>query len=217
MQIADFAKQRRTTKAFDASQKLTADQIEQIKTLLQYTPSSTNSQPWHFIITDSVEGKQRIAKSTDAGHTFNSSKINDASHVIVLCTKTVMDDAHLLRLLEQESKDGRFATEEFKKGQHTGRSFYSNMHRYELKDAQHWMEKQVYIALGFLLLGASTIGVDACPIEGFNSSVLNQELGLHEKGYTASVIVALGKHSEADINQKLPKSRLSQEVVLSQI
>ena len=48
-----------------------------------------------------------------------------------------MDEGYLEQLLEQESKDGRFANEEFKKGQHTGRSFYANMHRYELKDAQH--------------------------------------------------------------------------------
>lgn len=217
MQLSDYVLQRKTTKAFDSEVKLDAQQIEHIKTLLQYTPSSTNSQPWHFIITDSTEGKQRIAKATEAGHTFNSNKILDASHVIVLCTKSVIDEEHLQTLLNQEASDGRFANEEFKKGQHTGRSYYCNLHRYELKDAQHWMEKQVYIALGFLLLGASTIGVDACPIEGFNANVLNTELNLHELGYTASVIVALGKHAAGDINQTLPKSRLPQSKIFTQI
>ena len=144
--LSEYATSRKTTKAFDATRKLDEAQIAEIKTLLQYAPSSTNSQPWHFIIASSAEGKARIAKATDAGHQFNSAKILDASHVIVLCTKNVMDEEYLLQLLEQESKDGRFATEEFKKGQHTGRSYYANMHRYELKDAQHWMEKQVYIA-----------------------------------------------------------------------
>ncbi len=215
--LSEYAKSRKTTKAFDATRKLDEAQIAEIKTLLQYAPSSTNSQPWHFIIASSAEGKARIAKATDAGHQFNSAKILDASHVIVLCTKNLMDEEYLLQLLEQESKDGRFATEEFKKGQHTGRSYYANMHRYELKDAQHWMEKQVYIALGELLLGASILGVDACPIEGFNVSVLNEELGLRLEGLNASVIVALGYHAESDINQTLPKSRLPQDVIFSEI
>lgn len=215
--LSELATKRKTTKVFDATRKLSEAQIAEIKTLLQYTPSSTNSQPWHFVITNSAEGKARIAKATDAGHQFNSSKILDASHVIVLCTKNVMDEGYLEQLLEQESKDGRFANEEFKKGQHTGRSFYANMHRYELKDAQHWMEKQVYIALGSLLLGASVMGIDACPIEGFNASVLNEELGLRLEGLNASVIVALGYHAESDINQSLPKSRLPQDVIFSEI
>ena len=156
-------------------------------------------------------------KSTDAGHTYNSPKITDASHVIVMCTKTLMDDVHLQILLEQETKDGRFANEQFRQGQHTGRSFYANMHRFELKDAQHWMEKQTYIALGYLLLGASAMGIDACPIEGFNPAVLNEELGLRDKGYSASVIIALGYHADNDINQTLPKSRLPQDFIFSEI
>lgn len=217
MRITDFATQRRTTKAFDPSRKLSDEQIAEVQTLLQYAPSSTNSQPWHFIIASTDEGKKRIAKSTDAGHTYNSPKITDASHVIVMCTKTVMDDVHLQILLEQETKDGRFANEQFRQGQHTGRSFYANMHRFELKDAQHWMEKQTYIALGYLLLGASAMGIDACPIEGFNPTVLNEELGLRDKGYSASVIVALGYHADNDINQTLPKSRLPQDFIFSEI
>lgn len=44
MDIISVALKRHSTKAFDASKKLTPEQAEQIKTLLQYSPSSTNSQ-----------------------------------------------------------------------------------------------------------------------------------------------------------------------------
>ncbi|MGL5668732.1 MAG: nitroreductase family protein, partial [Shewanella sp.] len=128
-----------------------------------------------------------------------------------------LDEAHLLQVLEQEAKDGRFASEEAKQGQHNGRSFFANMHKYELKDAQHWMEKQVYLALGTLMLGASVLDIDACPIEGFDATKLNQVLGLREKGLCASVVVALGYRSEEDFNAKLPKSRLAQEVIFTEI
>lgn len=63
MDIISVALKRHSTKAFDPSKKLTAEEAEKIKTLLQYSPSSTNSQPWHFIIASTEEGKARVAKS----------------------------------------------------------------------------------------------------------------------------------------------------------
>lgn len=48
MDIVSVALKRYSTKAFDPSKKLTAEEADKIKTLLQYSPSSTNSQPWHF-------------------------------------------------------------------------------------------------------------------------------------------------------------------------
>ena len=45
MDIVSVALARYSTKAFDASKKLTAEQAANLKTLLRYSPSSTNSQP----------------------------------------------------------------------------------------------------------------------------------------------------------------------------
>lgn len=59
MDIVSVALQRYSTKAFDPSKKLTAEEADKIKTLLQYSPSSTNSQPWHFIVASTEEGKAR--------------------------------------------------------------------------------------------------------------------------------------------------------------
>lgn len=62
MDIVSVALQRYSTKAFDPSKKLTAEEADKIKTLLQYSPSSTNSQPWHFIVASTEEGKIRCRK-----------------------------------------------------------------------------------------------------------------------------------------------------------
>lgn len=217
MKLSQVVKERYTTKAFDPSFRLSDEQVEEIKTLLQYAPSSTNSQPWHFITTGSAEGKERIAKAAAGRYEVNVPKIMNASLVIVLCTRSYMDDNYLQSLLANEEKDGRFASEDARKTQKGVRLFYTDMHRYELKDVQHWMEKQVYIALGTLLLGAGMLGIDACPMEGFDPAVLNHELGLREKGFTASVIVALGRHAESDYNKKLPKSRLGMDAIFTEL
>ncbi len=215
--LSFLAQKRYTTKAFDPTKTIPAAKIAEIKTLLQYSPSSTNSQPWHFILAGSAEGKGLIAQAMEGNYAFNHQKVLNASHVVVLCTRNQLDEAHLLQVLEQEAKDGRFASDEAKQNQHKGRSFFANMHKYELKDAQHWMEKQVYIALGTLMLGASVLDVDACPIEGFDVTKLNQVLGLREKGLCASVVVALGYRAHDDFNASLPKSRLAQDVIFSEI
>ena len=73
------------------------------------------------------------------------------------------------------------------------------------------------MALGTLLLGAATLEIDACPIEGFDAKLLNDALGLREKGLSAVVLVALGYRSAEDFNASLPKSRLPQSAVLTEI
>ncbi|HFQ5255118.1 TPA: oxygen-insensitive NAD(P)H nitroreductase [Vibrio vulnificus] len=217
MTIVQAAQSRYSTKAFDASRKLPEEKVAAVKELIRMSASSVNSQPWHFIVASSEEGKARIAKATQGGFAFNERKILDASHVVVFCAKTAIDEAYLLDLLESEDKDGRFADVEEKNGMHAGRSFFVNMHRFDLKDAHHWMEKQVYLNVGTLLLGASAMEIDAVPIEGFDAKVLDEEFGLREKGFTSVVIVPLGYHSEDDFNAKLPKSRWSAETVFTEI
>lgn len=91
MDIISVALKRHSTKAFDPAKKLTAEEAEKIKTLLQYSPSSTNSQPWHFIVASTEEGKARVAKSAAGTYVFNERKMLDASHVVVFCAKTAMD------------------------------------------------------------------------------------------------------------------------------
>ena len=120
MDIVSVALKRYSTKAFDPSKKLTAEQAEKLKTLLQFSPSSTNSQPWHFIVASTDEGKARVAKSAAGNFVFNERKMLDASHVVVFCAKTDMDDAWLERVVDQEEIDGRFATAKSSKMTTTG-------------------------------------------------------------------------------------------------
>jgi nitroreductase/dihydropteridine reductase len=120
-------------------------------------------------------------------------------------------------VVDQEDADGRIANEMAKAAQYKGRSFYLNLHRFQNRDIQHWADKQVYLALGTLLLGVATMGIDACPIEGFDNALLDEALGLREKGLTSTVVVALGYRSDADVNAKLPKSRFPLAQVITHI
>jgi nitroreductase/dihydropteridine reductase len=217
MNIAEYAKRRHTAKAFDRSRSIPNETIEVLQTVLRHSPSSVNSQPWHFIFANSDESKERIAKATQSGFAYNEDKIRNASHVVVFCARTDMDADHLDAVLNQEQSDGRFATSQGREGQSNSRNHYVNLHRFDQKDLQHWMEKQVYLALGTLLISAETQGVNACPMEGFDPRVLDAELGLNAQSLTSVVIVALGYSGSEDFNAKLPKSRLPSVSVFSDI
>lgn len=215
MNLQKVMQQRYATKAFDPTQRIDEATFAQIKALLRFSPSSVNSQPWHFIIADHLEARRRITQGTQGAFKANEAKILNASHCIVFCAKTNIDDAYLTHLLELEDQAGRFLSLEQKQTGQQVRAMFVNQHRFDLKDAQHWMEKQVYLNLGGVLLGAGSLGVDAVPIEGFDAQSLDQEFALREQGYTAVAILALGKREAEDHNATLPKSRRPEEEIFT--
>ena len=217
MNIANIAQTRYTTKAFDPNKKISDDKLAQLLEVLRNAPSSINSQPWHYIVASTAEGKAEVAKGAQGTYVYNAPKILNASHVVVLCGRNDFDDAHIANILDNEDKAGRFATPEAKATQNNSRTYYANLHRVEKQDAREWMDKQIYIALGMLLLSAGVLEVDACPIEGFDPAALDEALGLKAKGLHSVVLVALGYRSGEDFNAKLPKSRLPAASVFTQI
>lgn len=208
---------RYSTKNFNPNKKISDADFEQLKKLLQMSPSSTNLQPWHFIIAKTEDGKKRVAKGTQGFFHFNEPKVMNASIDVVFCSKTSLEDNYMQHLLEQEDKDGRYPNDEIKQYMYGARNIFADMHKYDLKDLPHWMEKQVYLNIGNFLLGAATLGLDALPMEGVDLKALDEEFGLREKGFTAVAVVAVGYRSEEDFNapNKTPKSRLLQEEIIT--
>ena len=217
MDIAQIAATRHTAKAFDPAQRIPESVVAQLRTLLRHSPSSVNSQPWHFIIAASTAAKARLARATPPPYAYNEPKIRDASHVVVLCARTDLDAAHLDALLAQETRDGRYPDAAAQEAYRNSRAAYVDLHRTRRQDLPHWLEKQVYLALGTLLLGAAALGLDACPMEGFDGAALDAELGLPARGLKSVVLVALGTRGPADWNAALPKSRLPAETLFTDL
>lgn len=211
------AKTRYATKAYDAEKKIPQAQFEKLLEILRFSPSSVNIQPWHFLIAETDEAKQRIASALTGNYIYNAAKVLNSSHTLVFCTRTDISAEYLEQLLQQDDVSGRFKDEKAKQGQRDTRKGYVEFYRNELKNLPAWMENQTYLALGQLLFAAGLEGIDATPMEGFDRELINKEFELTEKGLKASVIVSLGYRSENDFNAKLPKSRLSDEVVFTRL
>ena len=213
--ITEAMNWRYSTKEFDANKKISAADFQSLKDILRLSPSSTNIQPWHFVIADDDAGKARIAKGTQGMFDFNTAKVKDASHVIIFCSRIYADDEFLHEVLDKEDTDGRFAEPKFKEQMHQVRKMFLDIRRYEQKDEPHWLVEQVYLNMGALLLGAATLGIDAVPMEGADLKALDEEFELRSKGYTAVAVISLGYRSEDDFNADLPKSRLSEASIIT--
>ncbi len=211
------AKTRYATKAYDADKKIPQAQFEKLLEILRFSPSSVNIQPWHFLIAETDEAKQRVATGLTGTYIYNAAKVLHSSHTLIFCTRTDISPEYLEQLLQQDELSGRFKDEAAKQGQRNTREGYVEFYRNELKNLSAWMENQTYLALGQLLFAAGLEGIDATPMEGFDRETINKEFGLVEKGLKASVIVSLGYRSEDDFNARLPKSRLPDQAIFTRL
>lgn len=214
MSIVDVVKQRFTTKAYDASRKLSEEQQQQLLDILRYSPSSLNLQPWHFVAVTSDEGKEKILPAI---RDFNAAKVRDAAMVVVFASKDHLDDAQFTRVQQQEEQDGRFKDEASRAANDNGRRGYMAAFGGTDEQVRQWMERQTYISLGFLLLGAAEMGLQATPIEGIDAAKLDEVLSLNDQGLHSLCVVAIGYNSEKDFNASLPKSRLAEELVITRL
>ena len=142
MNLTEILNNRYSVKEFDATKKISDADFKQVKDVLRLSPSSINLQPWHFIIADTAAGKKRIAKGTEETFPFNTPKVLDASHVIVIAARTNVDENYINSILDKEDEDGRYAKQEYKDQAYAGRMMFANLHRYDLKDVQHWIENK---------------------------------------------------------------------------
>ena len=88
MDSLNTAKTRYTTKAYDASKKIPKEQFEKLLEILRFSPSSVNIQPWHFLIAETDEAKQRIAAGLTGSYAYNAAKVLNSSHTLVFCRRT---------------------------------------------------------------------------------------------------------------------------------
>lgn len=203
--ITDIANRRYTCKAYDPDKKIPKKEIEQLYAVLRDSPSSVNSQPWHFFIAESKAAKEKILP---AFFEFNQPRIKNASHVVIFLSRNEFPSEYLTKIVDQEEKDQRFPQAQMKEDNDKGRRFFVDLNSQSPEKLHQWQDKQVYIALGNLLFAAAALDIDSTPIEGFNADKLDEILDLQAKGYRSVVVASLGYRSDEDFNAAFNKSRL---------
>lgn len=197
---------RYATKKFNSIQKIPEKEMEDLLKVLQLAPSSFGLQPWKFVLVRNPELRKKLQPAA-----WNQPQIVDASHLIVLCTRTDMDDKYVHKFVKS-IVDTRAIPIESLKG-------YQDMMLHSLSGMNseariQWNKNQVYLALGMLLEAAAFKGIDACPMEGFDPQKFDEILKLKEEHATATVLCALGYRADDDNTANLAKVRFPKKEII---
>lgn len=78
-----------------------------------------------------------------------------------------------------------------------------------------WLERQVYIALGFMMSCAADLRVDTCALEGMDPAAYDRILHLENSPYYTLCALALGyRNEEEDKYARLAKVRFDRDEVI---
>ncbi|WP_233115237.1 NAD(P)H-dependent oxidoreductase [Aggregatibacter actinomycetemcomitans] len=203
-QVLDAFHFRCATRYYDPARKISKEDFDYILELGRLSPSSVGSEPCQFLVIQNPELRQAL-KPVGWGM---ATQLDDASHVVViLANKNMRYDSEDFRA----NLERRGLTEE---------QIQTNMVTYQRFQTQHinvlendrtlfdWASKQTYIALANMMTGAALIGIDSCPIEGFNYAEVNRILAqtgaYNADKYAVSVAVTFGYRAK-DIRPKARK------------
>ena len=200
---------RYATKEFDPAKPVSADDWASLEQALVLAPSSFGLQPWRFIVVTDQATKARLLPAS-----WNQAQIVDASHVVVFATRTELVDADIDDYIARIS-EVRGLTIESQAGYRRMMAGY--LLPRDTRFIREWGAKQTYIALGTLMTAAAMIGVDVCPIDGFDPAKYDEILGLTAQGYTSVVVAAAGHRTEGDKYARLAKVRFPKERVVTHV
>ena len=152
---------RYATKQFDTSRKISPADWATLEDALLLTPSGGGLQPWKFIVVTDPAVRARLTPAS-----YGQAQINDASHLIVFAAKQNFSeadvDAHLKNFAAIQGAPFRPLA------RLRGMLVDSVARAMDENPRKVWARNQAYIALGNLLNSAALLGIDACPMEGFD-------------------------------------------------
>ncbi|WP_213278062.1 nitroreductase family protein [Chryseobacterium indologenes] len=196
MNFLNKMKNRYTVKKYNPQGKISEEQIEELKEILNLSPSSINSQPWNFIFVNDPELKKQLGDKSY----FNKAKVFDSSHVIVF--QVIKNIENFEKQIEENLPEGSV-------------NYYRTMVKPKGETAiKSWLGHQVYLSLGVLLSACAAMGIDSTPMEGIEPE--GYDAVLNNEKYETLFAVAIGERDETDANQPQfnPKTRLKAEKVI---
>jgi nitroreductase len=193
---------RYAVKKFDATRKIPADTWSTLEQSILLAPSSYGLQPSKFVV---VTDPQVRAKLREAS--WNQPQITDASHLVVFCQKLSVTTQDVEAFVDHIVRVRGTPREQLKGLRDMVAGHVAKPETLPGGDMITYTRSQTYIALGFFLSACAMLGVDACPMEGFDPKGYDAILGLSKEGYMPVVLGAAGYRSSEDWLAKLPKVR----------
>lgn len=201
--MIDALNWRYATKKFDTTKKLTDAQLSDLLEALRLTPTSFGLQPYKFIvITDPALREKMKAVS------WNQTQVMDASHLIAICSMKSMDAGYIDTYVNDMATTRGVSVDTLKSYRDMMTGYVARQTPAETAD---WIRRQSYIALGTLLVVSADMEIDACPMEGFDRTKVDELLGLTETNFTVASLCPVGFRASDDATASMKKVRFPME------
>jgi len=189
---------RHACKIFDENKAISEEQMHFILEAGRKSPSSFGMEGWKFLVITNNDLKAKLRPIC-----WNQVQITSCSHLVVILAaiENVKPSSGIpakrfsRRPLTQKQKDDyiKLYTNHLQKTLSSDDNIY------------HWTSKQTYIALANMMTAAAYIGIDSCPIEGFEKEKVEKVLGLDRNKWQLSVLVPFGYRKNKQSTQlRLP-------------
>lgn len=198
----DALKFRHACKIFDENKKIAKEDMLEILEANRLSPSSFGMEGWKLLVITNNELRAKLRP-----YCWNQAQITTCSHlVIVLGAIDALKSTSktpLLRLarrgLDKDALNGYIKKYN---------AFVDAMGSDENIFA--WSAKQTYIAAANMMTQAAILGIDSCPMEGFEKKRVEEILELDIKKYQVSLILAFGYR----LNEQPEKHRVALEEIV---
>jgi nitroreductase len=189
---------RHACKQFDEEKKISDADIRTILESGRLSPSSFGLELWKFLVITNDELKAKLKP-----HCWDQAQITSCSHLVIVLA--AIDDAKV----ESGTIEKRFSRWGLNDEQ---LAFYVDLytnHLHEtLKNDENiysWTARQTFIAAANMMTSAAFLGIDSCPIEGYDKAKVHEVLAIDTSKYQLSMVVPFGYR----LNLAKPKTRRS--------
>lgn len=209
MNSIENLKWRYAVKKFDNNKLLSSSQVELLKEAFNLTATSYGLQPIKLLVIQNKELQQKLVE-----HSWNQQQVAHASHVLVFCIDTQMNENDVERYF-QRVQEIRNTPDDI-----------INPFRAYLKeviaskpntDLLAWAKNQAYLAMGNLLTVCAQEKIDSCPMEGFIPEKYDEVLNLKEKNLSSVLVLPVGFRAEDDFMKDLKKVRKQLDEIVLEI
>jgi nitroreductase len=202
-QFIKDANWRYATKKFDATKKISNEDLASLKEAIRLTASSYGLQPYKVILVENPDLRAQLQPVS-----WGQSQIVDASHLLVFANIINFGEKEIDTTIHNMATTRNLPLEAL---QGYGDFMKSKLVSLPEDVKNTWTSKQTYLALGNLMNAAAELKIDVTPMEGFEPEKYNEILGLDKLGLNASLVATIGYRHEEDATQHYAKVRKSEE------
>lgn len=180
MNVLDAIKNRRAVKHYDPEYKLTEDQEQLLLNLAIQAPTAFNIQNWRFVHVKDRSLREKIRKVA-----WDQAQVTDSSMLLVLCA----DVNAWMKSPERYWRNAPDAVQSFMLP--AINEYYRDKKQVQRDECM----RSSGIVAQTLMLAAQGIGLESCPMDGFDFDQVADIINLPED-HVISMMLAIGKGVE---------------------